>query len=229
MAEEKLNLYQKLAKVRKAVEVVQKNKSGYGYKYVTDDELLAKITGAMDKYGVTLIPSVAPETFKVMPYTYTKTKKGIEEIVNEMLVTADMKFVWVNNEHPEEYITVPWALTGHQADASQSFGSALTYSYRYFLLKYFGVATPDDDPDEWRSKQRAAEAEEDKILAKQIITTFDEQVRSYLADNSGKSAEVKALVTRFIKSGDYNKITEPSLASKLLEEFNKKFIEKQGE
>ena len=72
MAEEKLNLYQKLAKVRKAVEVVQKNKSGYGYKYVTDDELLAKITGAMDKYGVTLIPSVVPETFKVMPYTYTK-------------------------------------------------------------------------------------------------------------------------------------------------------------
>lgn len=28
---ETLNLYQKLAKIRKCVEVVQKNKSGYGY------------------------------------------------------------------------------------------------------------------------------------------------------------------------------------------------------
>jgi hypothetical protein len=45
---EAMNIYQKLAKVRKQVEVVQKNKSGYGYKYVTDDELLAKITGVMD-------------------------------------------------------------------------------------------------------------------------------------------------------------------------------------
>ena len=46
---EVLNLYQKLAKIRKQVEVVQKNKSGYGYKYVTDDELLAKITVGIRK------------------------------------------------------------------------------------------------------------------------------------------------------------------------------------
>ena len=68
-----LNLYQKLAKIRKQVEVVQKNKSGYGYKYVTDDELLAKITVGMDKYGVSLVPNIVPGTLKVEPYTYKKT------------------------------------------------------------------------------------------------------------------------------------------------------------
>lgn len=72
---ESLNIYQKLAKVRKQVEVVQKNKSGYGYKYVTDDELLAKITAGMDRYGLTLIPSIVPNTISVNPYTYKKTKK----------------------------------------------------------------------------------------------------------------------------------------------------------
>ena len=32
MAEEVLNLYQKLAKIRKMTEVIQKNKRGYNYK-----------------------------------------------------------------------------------------------------------------------------------------------------------------------------------------------------
>lgn len=36
MAEqEQLNIYQKLAKIRKQVEVIQKNKRGYGYTYGT--------------------------------------------------------------------------------------------------------------------------------------------------------------------------------------------------
>ena len=37
MSEQTSNIYQKLAKVRKQVEVIRKNKSGYGYKYVTED------------------------------------------------------------------------------------------------------------------------------------------------------------------------------------------------
>lgn len=39
---EQMNIYQKLARIRKQVEVIQKNKSGYGYKYVSEDEILAK-------------------------------------------------------------------------------------------------------------------------------------------------------------------------------------------
>lgn len=47
---EQMNIYQKLARIRKQVEVIQKNKSGYGYKYVSEDEILAKISVFMDKY-----------------------------------------------------------------------------------------------------------------------------------------------------------------------------------
>lgn len=42
---EQMNIYQKLARIRKQVEVIQKNKSGYGYKYVSEDEILAKNLG----------------------------------------------------------------------------------------------------------------------------------------------------------------------------------------
>lgn len=225
MAEEKkLNIYQKLAKIRKQVEVVQKNKSGYGYRYVTDEELLSKITGTMDKLGVSLIPSVVPGTTIVSPYTYQKTKNGKQETVNEILVQSDMVFQWVNDENPEENVVVPWAMVGQQADASQSFGSGLTYVYRYFLLKYFGVSTVEDDPDNWRTKQREAEEAEARAVAEGIIAEFDKLVKEYVAQNPKERDKVTKFVTGYVKSGDYTQIKVPALATNLLEEFNKQFL-----
>lgn len=223
-----LNLYQKLAKIRKQVEVVQKNKSGYGYKYVTDDELLAKITVGMDKYGVSLVPNIVPGTLKVEPYTYKKTKRdkggSYEETVNEFTAVCDMSYVWVNNDNPEETVTVSWSMVGQQSDASQCLGSGLTYSMRYFLLKYFNVATPDDDPDNWRSKQKATEAAEDKALAEQIINTLDGKVKVFLAENPNRAEEVKKMMSKYVKGGNYFAITESALASKVLDDFQETFV-----
>lgn len=227
MAEEKavLNIYQKLAKIRKAVEVVQKNKSGFGYRYVTDDELLSKITGTMDKLGVSLIPSVVPETMEVTPYTYQKTKGGKQETVNEILVKSDMVFKWINDENPNEMVIVPWALVGQQADASQSFGSGLTYVYRYFLLKYFGVSTVEDDPDTWRTKQREAEEAENRAITEGILAEADKLIKEFVSKNPDKRSDVTKFVSGYVKSGNYMQIKEAALAANLLEEFNKKFVE----
>ena len=230
---EVLNLYQKLAKIRRLVEVVQKNKSGYGYKYVTDDELLAKITVGMDKHGVSLVPSIVPGSIKVEPYTYKKTKREkqkdgnyatYEETVNEFTAVCDMSYVWVNNDNPEETVTVSWSMVGQQSDASQCLGSGLTYSMRYFLLKYFNVATPDDDPDNWRSKQKATEAAEDKALAEQIINTLDGKVKVFLAENPKSAEDVKKLMSKYAKGGNYFAITESALAAKVLDDFQATFI-----
>lgn len=230
---ETLNLYQKLAKIRNRVEVVQKSKSGYGYKYVPDEDLLAKITGGMEKYGVSLIPQIVPDTLCVEPYTYKKTKREkqrdgtvntYEETVNEFTVVADMEYVWVNNDNPDEKICVRWALVGQQSDASQCFGSGLTYSMRYFLLKYFGVATPEDDPDNWRSKQKAAEAAEDKAIAEQIVNMLDADIKSYLARNPDQAESIKKFATKYAKGGNYFAITESAMANKMLNDFRATFI-----
>ena len=80
-----------------------------------------------------------------------------------------MLYTWVNDDNPSERIEVPWVTVGQQEDASQSFGSGLTYTYRYFLLKFFGISTVEDDPDSWRSKQKeAAEAESREIADRTI-------------------------------------------------------------
>lgn len=228
MAEQNLNIYQKLAKIRKQVEVIQRNKKGYGYTYVSEDEILAKISGFMDKYSLSLIPSVIHSSAVVTPYHTKKTKstnKGeiYEENVNEVLVSADMVFTWVNNENPNERVDVPWILVGHQSDGSQSFGSGLSYAMRYFLLKFFNIATPDDDPDKWRSKQKAAGAAEDKMIAEEIIASFDTMVKEFLASNQDKTEEVKKFVAKYVKGGNYFAITESVFASKLLADFKETF------
>ena len=155
---EQLNIYQKLAKIRESVEVMQRDAKAYGYFYVKEEDLLAKITVGMKRYHLSLIPGIVPGTTEVTQYTYGKTKSAkngdiYEEKVNEVLVSSDMTFTWVDNDSPTDQIVVPWSMVGQQSDASQAFGSGLTYSNRYFLLKYFNVATPNDDPDNWRSKQ----------------------------------------------------------------------------
>lgn len=226
--EEQMNIYQKLAKIRKQVEVIQKNKSGYGYKYVSEDEILAKISVFMDKYNLSLIPRIKRGSTIVSPYSYKKTKstnKGdiYEENNNEVLVSADMSWSWVNNENPEERVDVDWALVGQQGDASQAFGAGLTYSNRYFLLKFFNIATPDADPDAFRGKQRAAEAAEDKMIAGQIIQSFDETLKAFLGMHKDKTEDVKKFVSKYVKGGNYFAITESALAGKLLSDFKEIF------
>ena len=228
MAEITLNLYERLAKIRKQVEVIQRNKAGYGYKYVSEDEILAKVTGFLDKYKLSLIPSIVPNSAVIAPYHTKKTKstaKGqfYEENVNEVLVHADMVFTWVNNDRPQERLDVPWLLVGHQSDGSQSFGSGLSYAMRYFLLKFFNIATPDDDPDKWRSKQKAASAAEDKLIAEEIVHTIDAEIKAFLSAHPERAEDVKKLVATYAKGGDYFAIKAPAVASKLLQDFTQTF------
>ena len=232
--ESALNLYQKLAFIRKSVEVMKKNAKGYGYNYTSEDEILAKITTGLDKYGVSLIPGINHGTISVVPYEYKKIKfdktgKMYEEPVSEILITADTTWTWVNNEDPNEKIVVPWAMVGQQTDASQCFGSGLTYSSRYFLLKYFGVATVNDDPDNWKRLQEEAEKEADAVIAKQIAQSIDNYVQPYVKSHPDKREALGKLIIKFVSSGNYFEITNSKAAATLLNEIREKFPETEKE
>lgn len=144
---QKLNLYQKLVEVRKSIDLFTKDTQGYGYRYVSGSQILSKIKSKLDELQILLIPVVLNQSHETFDYkVYDKeTKKEREK--TDFIVTADMKYVWVNAENPEERIEIPWQTMGQQDDISKAFGSGLTYSERYFLLKFFGVPTDDEDPD----------------------------------------------------------------------------------
>lgn len=233
MTEETLNLYQKLAKIRSQVEVMQKNTKAFNYTYVSEEDLLAKVSALMKKYDLSLIPAILPGSLKVENVNLSKTKllkdkEGVqipyEENVHECIASADMTWTWVNNANPEEKLEVPWILVGQQADAAQAVGSGLTYNFRYFLLKFFNVATPKDDPDNWRGKQKEAELAEDKALAAKIIEEFDTELKKLIADDPSKTEAAKKLIGKYVKNSNYFVITESALAAKLMEDFKKTFI-----
>lgn len=227
--EPKLNIYKKLAKIRLIADAVRKDKKGYNYSYADITEILAKVTAGMNKYGVSLIPSAVPGSFRVDQVTNVKTKTTkdgtpYDQTTTEMLVSGDMVFTWVNEDDPEDRIVVPWFLTGMQEDPSQAFGSGDTYTTRYFLTSYFQIAQPETDVDAYRSKQKKAEADEEAMIAEEITKEYDRVVREYLASHADDAAKVKEFTTKYVKSGDYTKIREPKLASKMLEEFTKAFL-----
>lgn len=226
--EVKLNLVQKLAKIRELSDAVVKSKTGYGYKYADITEILAKVTTGMKKYHVSLIPEIVPGTFVVETVRNEKTKKAKDgtpfvEVSTETMVNAQMMFRWVNDEDLSEEIKVPWHLVGSQSDPSQAMGSALTYCTRYFLIEYFQIATPDNDVDAYRSKQKEAEEQEEKALVESLINEIDVAVRTYIEENPDKGNEVRDFIGRYVKGSNYTKIKDSNTAARLLKEFKATF------
>lgn len=207
---ENLNIHQKLLKIADMAGVLQKNKSGFNYKYVTEEEIQAKITAGMQKYGVMLYSSLVPGTLKVEPYHYEKMKtkkvkdeKGKDVIVdyavpvNEVIVTTEVLYTWVNVDVPEEKVLCSWAYIGQMEDAAQAFGAGATYGNRYYLLKALQLATTEADPDNYRSKQQAAEAYEDEKAQKKAEEALNKalgEVRKKGNELRGKGIDTDAIL-----------------------------------
>lgn len=209
MAEAKKNLKQKLQDIKSEVAIMQKNKEGHGYKYVDEESLLLVINDEMIKKELRLIPNIIPGTLKTDVINYQNSKGQPK---TDVLVQADMEFIW-DDISSGETEKVTWALVGQQADASQSLGSGLTYCNRYFLLKYFNVATTQDDPDKIRS-EIAAEEERKKITP--IQTNIKKALAILTQTLQTQDAIYKKLGTtkeQFTK--DYNNSEQ---AEKLLEQ-----------
>jgi len=143
--EEKPNIYQKLLVIQKSIGGLAKDKntkSQYnpnGYAYVTGSKVLENIKPLMNELGLILKQEVVSAENTRQDYT---TKNGTK---SEVLTKVMMKFTWVDCETGEKDENMFGA--NGQNDWEKGFGSALTYAERYFLLKYFHIATDEDDID----------------------------------------------------------------------------------
>ena len=167
MVRKDLSLHQKILKIADMAGVLQKSASGYSYKYVPEEDIQAKVTAGMQKYGVMLYNSIVPGTMNVIPWRYEKydPKNKVNKPVNEVIVSADMTYTWINVDNPEERVETTWAFVGQMEDAAQALGAGLTYANRYYLMKQLQLATTESDPDNYRSKQK--EADEYELKAEQ--------------------------------------------------------------
>ena len=145
MEEVKLNLYQKINEIKKVVKTFTKDAKteGYGaYTYTSGTQILSAIKEKMEELQLLLLP-ISTEHQHHELYNYT-TKNGQK---TDFVVMGKIIYEWINAENPEERQRVDWQYYGQQGDISKAFGSGLTYSERYILLKSLGVPTDDEDPD----------------------------------------------------------------------------------
>lgn len=223
-----MNVYEKLLKIADMAGVLQKNKSGYNYKYVTEDEIQAKITAGMKKYHVMLLPSIRPDTLKVFPHQYVKFDKKLKQDVNvnEVIVSCEVEYTWTNADKPEETIKCGWAYVGQMEDASQALGAGMTYGNRYYLMKALQMATTEDDPDNYRSKQKQAEnfeeeqrVKEEKKALEQAISVVSELGKTLIQNGTPKEKIVEIVAELNNGNGNPNSIKTMEIAKAVEEKF----------
>jgi len=134
-----MKLYEKLHDIQTKVKGLGKDKKSHQYSYVTGDKVLSIIRPLMDQHKLLLKPEILDIENERMDY---KTKYGEK---SEILTRVPMRFTWIDVETGDTDVCL-WGANG-QNDWEKGLGSALTYAERYFLLKYFHIATDEDDID----------------------------------------------------------------------------------
>lgn len=195
-----MNIYEKLNEIHKAVGYIQKGQDGKQYKYVGSSDVLAAVRQHMNNQNLILLPAIQNATVKEF-----ETKSGTLQIFTELTMTM----TWVNAEKPEEKLGLPWYAQGMDLAGEKGVGKALTYGEKYFLLKFFNIATDKDDPDAFQDKINASKPKPRATKAQ--VTEVENLIKEYVAvkgeDENGKN-KMDALILGKLNADSFEKAYE---------------------
>jgi hypothetical protein len=193
-----MTLYQKLLTIQQKINGLGKDKSTYNYKYVTGDKLLGEIKPMMNDLGLILKQEVLSIENERQDYA---TKTGNK---SEILSKVMMRFTWIDTATGEKDEN-SFGANG-QNDWEKGLGSALTYAERYFLLKYFHIATDEDDID---NDNRKTTDPIDLKLSELETAKKEMSIVKDLKEMGVVWGKYKSLQTNpdFVKSKDNRKLT----------------------
>lgn len=134
-----MTLHEKLLEMQKRVDSVIKDgkNSSDKYDFASDENVLSIFRPMLDEFGLLLIPRV--DRAELHEGT---TRSGTTRFMTEVW----FNMLWHDVESGEE-LAVPWYAQGVDLAGEKGVGKAATYAEKYFLLKFFHVATRKDDPD----------------------------------------------------------------------------------
>lgn len=136
-------IYKKLLEIQKRINGLGKDTKGFNYQYVSGSKVLGAIKPLMNEQGLILKQEVIDVT-------------SLPAGEKDVLFTVNMRFTWVDVESGETDVNTFAAAGCNGKD--KGIGSALTYAERYFLLKYFHIATDEDDVDYYEEPKAPAPA-----------------------------------------------------------------------
>lgn len=126
-----MNIYQKISAIMKAVSYLSKDDTvAFGntkYKAVSEEKVTSAVREKLIEQGLV-----------IFPIAQTHKREGT-------LTTVDVTYRIVNTENPDEFIDVVSSGTGADTQ-DKGVGKAMTYAYKYMLLRTFAIPT-GEDPD----------------------------------------------------------------------------------
>lgn len=135
--EGKLNLWQKINAVMKDVQYLAKDDAikflNTSYKAISEEKVTQAVRESLTKHGVAIFP-IEQEHIKV-----------------DNLTTVNVKYKIINIDNPTESEVVVSSGTGVDTQ-DKGVGKAMTYAYKYMLLRTFAIPT-GEDPDKISSEE----------------------------------------------------------------------------
>lgn len=152
------NIYQKINEVMKNIEYLTKDdKVEFGttkYKAISEEKVTTAVREQLVKQGIVIIPIKQESENKEL----IRTEKSVN-----MLTSVHVKYRIQNIDDVNDFIEVESNGTGVDTQ-DKAVGKAMTYAYKYMLLRTFAIPT-GEDPD------KISSAETDKKVEKEVNNT----------------------------------------------------------
>ena len=158
-----LNIHQRLHAIMEDVSYVQKEnkKVNNQYTFVSHDAVTSKVRPSLLKHGVLVIPSY------------------FDISVDGNRTNCSMSITFINIDKPDDKIEIPCAGFGQGIDPQdKGAGKAMSYAYKYALLKVLGLET-GDDPERDNIEQKPKKSKPE-LTPEEKRKAAEEWVNDYL-------------------------------------------------
>lgn len=194
-----MNIYEKINAVMKEVEYLTKDdKVEFGntkYKAISEEKVTTIVREQLVKQGIVIMPVQQECTNKEL----IRTDKSVN-----MLTSVHVKYRIQNIEDVNDYIEVESNGTGVDTQ-DKGVGKAMTYAYKYMLLRTFAIPT-GEDPD----KISSAEMDE-KISIEADNTIISENKAKALESSINNNKIPEETVTTILNKYGYTSLKEIKL------------------
>lgn len=151
-----MNLYEKIAEVSAKIRNIEKNtvvgSGSYGYKAVSDVDVVLAVKDAEKEFRIVSIPIKQELVSSEIVRTLNKDGKEALTHVDNIKMTLRI----IDLDKPTMFIDIESFGKGIDS-GDKGFGKASTYARKYALLNAYKIAT-GSDPDEQKSEEKQATA-----------------------------------------------------------------------
>ena len=203
-----MNIFQKINEVMKAIEYLTKDdKVEFGitkYKAISEEKVTTAVRKELVKQGIVIIPIMQESTVTEL----IRTDKSVNQRAD-----VHTRYRIQNIDDVNDFIEVESNGSGVDTQ-DKAVGKAMTYAYKYMLLRTFAIPT-GEDPDKISSAETDYKIQSE-INAEKVIDKTKVQALNKSIENAGITDEIVELIlsqygytsTSEIKVKDFNSIVQ---------------------